>query len=124
MRRCATPTYIRRMNQAWLRVMALLYDPFLWLGEVVGMRRRRRELVARASGRVLEIGAGTGLNLPSYPAAVDELILAEPEPDLARKTWAALEDGTPVDMASEAQRLKNQVADMDRRIARLERSAG
>jgi hypothetical protein len=30
------------------------------------------------------------------------------------------EDGTPVDMASEAQRLKDQVADMDRRIARLE----
>ncbi|WP_427789666.1 hypothetical protein [Brevundimonas diminuta] len=30
------------------------------------------------------------------------------------------DDGTPVDMASEAQRLKDQVADMDRRIARLE----
>lgn len=30
------------------------------------------------------------------------------------------EDGTPVDMASETQRLKDQVADMDRRIARLE----
>ena len=30
------------------------------------------------------------------------------------------EDGTPVDMASEAQRLKEQGADMDRRIARLE----
>lgn len=30
------------------------------------------------------------------------------------------EDGTPVDMVSEAQRLKDQVADMDRRIARLE----
>ena len=29
-------------------------------------------------------------------------------------------DGTPVDMASEKQRLKDQVADMDRRIARLE----
>ena len=32
----------------------------------------------------------------------------------------AYEDGTPVDMASEKQRLKDQVADMDRRIARLE----
>lgn len=30
------------------------------------------------------------------------------------------EDGTPVDMASEKQRLKDQVADMDRRIAKLE----
>lgn len=35
----------------------------------------------------------------------------------ARLTY---EDGTPVDMASEKQRLKDQVADMDRRIARLE----
>ena len=30
------------------------------------------------------------------------------------------DDGAPVDMVSEAQRLKDQVADMDRRIARLE----
>lgn len=30
------------------------------------------------------------------------------------------DDGTPVDMGSEKQRLKDQVADMDRRIARLE----
>ena len=30
------------------------------------------------------------------------------------------EDGTPVDMQSEAQRLKDQVADMDRRIRNLE----
>lgn len=30
------------------------------------------------------------------------------------------EDGTPIDMAAEAQRLRDQVADMDRRIARLE----
>lgn len=33
------------------------------------------------------------------------------------------EDGTQVDMASEARRLKEQVADMDRRIARLEAAA-
>ncbi|MEH3141785.1 MAG: class I SAM-dependent methyltransferase [Mycobacterium kyogaense] len=70
------------MNQAWLRVMALLYDPFLWLGEVAGMRRRRRALLAQASGRVLEIGAGTGLNLPCYPETIGELILAEPEPGM------------------------------------------
>ena len=34
------------------------------------------------------------------------------------------EDGTPVDMASEKTRLQAMVADMDRRIARLERSVG
>ena len=69
----------------WLRVMALVYDPFVWLGELVGMRRRRRELVAGARGRVVEIGAGTGLNLPHYSDRVEELVLTEPEPAMRRK---------------------------------------
>ena len=34
------------------------------------------------------------------------------------------EDGTPVDMASEKARLEQMVADMDRRIAQLERTLG
>jgi SAM-dependent methyltransferase len=70
---------------AWLRVMALLYDPFVWLGELLGMRRRRRALVADARGRVVEIGAGTGLNVAHYPEGLDELVLTEPEPGMRRK---------------------------------------
>ena len=70
---------------AWLRIMAVLYDPFLWLGEVAGMRRRRRTLVAEAYGRVVEIGAGTGLNLAHYPDTVHELVLTEPELGMRRK---------------------------------------
>lgn len=69
----------------WLRTMAMLYDPFLWLGEVAGMRRRRRALIAQASGHVVEIGAGTGLNLAHYPDAVTELALAEPEAGMRRR---------------------------------------
>jgi SAM-dependent methyltransferase len=60
------------------RTGAALYDPFLWFGEKRGMARRRRELLAEARGSVLEIGAGTGLNLPHYPADLTELVLAEP----------------------------------------------
>ncbi|MBB3603830.1 ubiquinone/menaquinone biosynthesis C-methylase UbiE [Mycolicibacterium sp. BK556] len=70
---------------AWLRVMALLYDPFVWLGEMAGMRRRRRAVVANAHGRVVEIGAGTGLNVAHYRAGLDELVLTEPEPGMRRK---------------------------------------
>jgi SAM-dependent methyltransferase len=62
----------------WARVFAAVYDPVLWAGERAGMRARRRDLLALARGRTLELGAGTGLNLPHFPSAVDELILAEP----------------------------------------------
>jgi ubiquinone/menaquinone biosynthesis C-methylase UbiE len=75
----------------WLRIMAMLYDPFLWLGEIAGMRRRRRALVAEARGLVVEIGAGTGLNVAHYPNAVDELVLTEPEPGMRRKLARRLE---------------------------------
>ena len=76
---------------AWLRVMALVYDPFVWMGELAGMRRRRRALVADARGRVVEIGAGTGLNLRHYPSGIDELVITEPEPGMRRKLARRLE---------------------------------
>lgn len=46
--------------------------------EAAGMREVRREVVGRASGRVLEVGAGTGLNLDHYGPAVTDLCLVEP----------------------------------------------
>lgn len=75
----------------WLRIMALVYDPFVWLGELAGMRRRRRALVSDARGRVVEIGAGTGLNVRHYPDSIDELVLTEPEPGMRRKLARRLE---------------------------------
>jgi SAM-dependent methyltransferase len=72
--------YNRRMTieTLWARVGALIYDPFLALGERRGLAAQRRQLLAPLSGRVLEVGAGTGLNLRHYPRAV-ELVLTEPE---------------------------------------------
>ena len=69
----------RSGSAAWARGFAVLYDPFLWAGEHAGMRARRRELLRSARGRTLEIGGGTGLNLPHYPGDLDELVLAEPD---------------------------------------------
>jgi SAM-dependent methyltransferase len=66
------------MANTWEHVFSALYDPLLWIGERAGMAKRREDLLAGASGRVLELGAGTGLNLPYYPDGLDELVLTEP----------------------------------------------
>jgi SAM-dependent methyltransferase len=71
--------------RTWARVGAAIYDPFLALGERRGMRDRRAALLAGARGRVLEIGAGTGLNLPFYAPGLDALVLSEPEEWMARR---------------------------------------
>jgi ubiquinone/menaquinone biosynthesis C-methylase UbiE len=72
-------------SAVWLRIMSLVYDPFVWLGEALGMRRHRRELLRGAYGCVVEIGAGTGLNVAHYPADVAELVLSEPEPGMRHR---------------------------------------
>jgi SAM-dependent methyltransferase len=54
-----------------------------------GNRELRRELVAGLTGRVMEVGAGTGLNFPHYPASVVEVVAVEPEPYLRERTIEA-----------------------------------
>jgi ubiquinone/menaquinone biosynthesis C-methylase UbiE len=71
-----------REISAWSRVFAATYDPFLVAAERAGMRRHRHDLLARARGRTLEIGAGTGLNLQHYPGDLDDLVVAEPDPSM------------------------------------------
>ena len=46
--------------------------------------RHRRELLGQASGTVLEIGFGTGLNLAHYPCGVDKIIAVDPNPGMHR----------------------------------------
>jgi ubiquinone/menaquinone biosynthesis C-methylase UbiE len=65
--------------------MARVYDPFVWLGELAGMRSRRSVLVGNARGRVVEIGAGTGLNVAHYPDEITELVLTEPDAAMRRR---------------------------------------
>src|SRR5215472_10545392 len=50
-----------------------------------GGRELRAELLAGLAGRVLEVGAGTGLNFPHYPPQVREVVAVEPEPYLRRR---------------------------------------
>lgn len=47
-----------------------------------GIAAHRAELLSGLSGRVVEIGAGNGLNFARYPAAVSEVVAVEPERSL------------------------------------------
>lgn len=61
------------------------------------MRRLRTENLAGLSGRVLEVGAGTGTNFAHYPREVRQVIALEPEIQLApRARRAAAEASVPV----------------------------
>ena len=72
-------------------VFAAIYDPILWLGERAGMSKRRRQVLSSAHGRVLELGAGTGLNIGRYPNAIDELVLTEPDESMAKRLEGRVE---------------------------------
>ncbi len=60
---------------------------FPWVLEFVMtqrvFRRFRREALAPASGRVLEIGFGTGINLEFYPPAIREIVAVDDNPGVA-----------------------------------------
>ena len=79
MRNDITQTTPSDSSSAWARAFAVLYDPFLWVGERTGVRSLRKDLLNRARGSTVEIGGGTGLNLPHYPDDLDELVLVEPD---------------------------------------------
>jgi 2-polyprenyl-3-methyl-5-hydroxy-6-metoxy-1,4-benzoquinol methylase len=51
--------------------------------ETDAIRALRRENLAGLTGRVLEVGAGTGTNFEFYPATVTEVVAVEPERRLA-----------------------------------------
>jgi ubiquinone/menaquinone biosynthesis C-methylase UbiE len=76
--------------RGWL--IAALYDRMGAASERAGLAARRRDLLASAHGRVLEVGAGTGLNLEHYPEGVEELVLVEPERAMVRKVEQRLRE--------------------------------
>ena len=89
----------RIYDATWGRIFAWGYDWFLSGTEEAGLRDARRELLAEAGGRCLEIGAGTGLNLDLWPQSVDELVLTEPDPHMAAKLRKKLaKAGRPVEV--------------------------
>ena len=82
----------RIYDATWGRAFTALYDRLLSGTEEAGLREIRRQVLVAATGRTIDIGAGTGANLPLYPQAVSELVLAEPDPHMLSKLQPRLGD--------------------------------
>jgi ubiquinone/menaquinone biosynthesis C-methylase UbiE len=105
-------------------IFARFYDRLMAGTERAGLGEMRRQLLSQASGRVLELGAGTGHNLPYYTDAVTELVLTEPDPHMATRLQEMLAKegtaaGSPSVMVSPAEDLPFDDGSFDAIVATL-----
>ena len=75
----------RIYDATWGRGFAALYDLALKATEEAGLRDTRRQVLAGARGRTIDLGAGTGANIGLFPEAVTEMVYAEPDPHMAKR---------------------------------------
>ena len=79
-------------------VFARLFARLVALDDRTGQAEHREEMLAGLSGRVVEVGAGSGANFGHYPPGVTEVVAIEPEPYLRGLAAAA---ATEVDLEVE-----------------------
>ena len=84
------------------KFFALTYDHQMAKTEKAGLRAFRERLLAGLSGDVLEIGGGTGANLPCYGPAVTSLTLTEPQPPMLRRLERTAHEHRPSAMVLRA----------------------
>ena len=78
-------------------LFARMYQRIAAAAEEAGAAEHRDRLLGGLSGRVVELGAGNGLNFGHYPPTVTEVVAVEPEPYLrARAEEAAAAVAVPV----------------------------
>lgn len=102
-------------------LFARLYARCSVAAEAAGNAEHRRELLAGLSGRVIEIGAGNGLNFGYYPTSVTEVMAVEPEAYLRTKaTEAADQADVPVTVVDgTAEQVPAGSAEFDAAVASL-----
>ncbi len=86
----------RIYDATWGRGFAAVYDRGLKATEDAGLREMRRETLAKATGRTIDLGAGTGVNRNLFPDSVTELVLVEPGPHMLEKLRAKAVEGSGV----------------------------
>lgn len=69
---------------SWVKhpFFARIYTQFSQAAEKAGNAAHRDELLSGVAGRVIEVGAGNGLNFAHYLPSVGEVVAVEPEPYL------------------------------------------
>jgi len=92
----------RIYDATWGRAFSALYDRCLKGAEEAGLRKIRGEALATATGRTIDIGAGTGANAALYPESVTELVLAEPDLHMLRQLRAKGVDARIVEASGES----------------------
>lgn len=75
------------------RLFAAGYDRLLAGSEDAGLRDMRASVISDLEGTVVELGAGTGLNLEHYGPAVTRIVATEPDPHMAKRLRAKVEAG-------------------------------
>ena len=78
------------------RLFAMTYDRQMAKTEQAQLQALRRELLAAAGGDVLEIGGGTGANLPFYRPGLGSLTITEPEPPMVRRLERRAREQAPL----------------------------
>jgi ubiquinone/menaquinone biosynthesis C-methylase UbiE len=104
------------------RLMARVYDRLLRSSEQAGLAELRRETLRDARGDVLEVGAGTGLNLAAYPReGITRLVLTEPNPAMGRHIEAKRGDAPipPELVAAPGEKLPFEDASFDTVVGTL-----
>jgi ubiquinone/menaquinone biosynthesis C-methylase UbiE len=78
----------------WGRIFAAGYDHIMSGPEKATLRIHREALIPQATGRVLEIGGGTGANLPFYEGA-ETLTVTEPDRPMMHRLERRLRERFP-----------------------------
>ncbi|MFZ0428609.1 MAG: methyltransferase domain-containing protein [Acidobacteriota bacterium] len=109
------------MTISYRRFFAHHYDAFMAPVERRSLGEVRRSLLARTSGRILEIGAGTGANLPFYPTGL-QLWVSEPDREMRRELKLKLQglrQASPTLIAGASEHLPLPTSSMDFVVATL-----
>ena len=103
-------------------IFARIYQRLSASMEKMGVAEHRTRLLTGLVGRVVEVGAGNGLNFSHYPDTVTEVIAIEPEPYLRARAVVAAQNATAVKISvidGDAEHLPLDDASVDYAVASL-----